>query len=705
MSLRARQRFMRLCTTTILAGALAAPALPATAQDGGNGPITILNRIVLGAGRDKVAINTPQAVTVLDQEDLDREQAGSINRIFENVPGVQGAGGDNPLGFAFNIRGIGATEQPASEARIIVNVDGVPKFYEQYRMGSFFSDVELYKQVEVLRGPASATLYGSGAIGGVVNFTTKDAADFLRAGNSTALRFRTAYDSNGDALLGSVIYATRFNESFELIGNLNYRTSDNYQDGDGTTIKGSDSDAYSGLAKGTYTFGNDMDQALRFSVQRTRSDIDDAPLVRSGGQSVIDVFGNVDRVTTDDTFITAYTYTPAQNPLIDLHLQLAWSDTSVSQRNPTGTCAPGMMAILCPVDYAYKTLQLKAENTFDLSTGAWENYIIAGVQFTRQDREAMTSIGQLQSHPQGRDEKTGVFARGEYIWNERLTIITGLRADFGARSPDPSIPGAADVSDTAISPTLAAHYKLNDNWGVFGSISQTERMPTLDELYSWDGPSMTRPDGRVPALDLDKETADTIEVGVTLSFTDMVSAGDSLQLKGTLFQNDIEHMIASNNATGAGPIPRFINIDNAEIWGGEVEGAYQAERWFGQLAYSHVKGRNKDTGVMLATIPAENVSLTLGGRLPGHGLEYGWRATYVASITTPAAGMTPATHFPSYDVHRLFARWTPQDGALEGFKVDFAVDNVFDATYRNSLYQDNGRGRTFQLALTKQLDW
>ncbi|MCS6760091.1 MAG: hypothetical protein MO852_15030 [Candidatus Devosia euplotis] len=40
----------------------------------------------------------------------------------------------------------------ATRHRIAVNVGGAKKFYEQYRMGSFFSDSELYEQVEVLRG-------------------------------------------------------------------------------------------------------------------------------------------------------------------------------------------------------------------------------------------------------------------------------------------------------------------------------------------------------------------------------------------------------------------------------------------------------------------------------------------------------------------------------------------------------------------------
>mgnify|MGYP002721360603 FL=1 len=148
-----------------------------------------------------------------------------------------------------------------------------------------------------------------------------------------------------------------------------------------------------------------------------------------------------------------------------------------------------------------------------------------------------------------------------------------------------------------------------------------------------------------------------------------------------------------------GVVPRYLNIDNAKIWGGELEGAYSADRWFGRLAYSQVKGVNKDTRETLSTIPAEQVSLTLGGRLPEHNLEYGWRATYVDSITTTLG------HFSSYDVHRLFVSWKPDTGALAGFTVDFAVDNVFDEDYRNNLYQDNGRGRTFKLSMTKQFDW
>ena len=41
-------------------------------------PLTTLSRIVVTAGAEKVAIQTPQAVTTLDQEDIDAKQASTI---------------------------------------------------------------------------------------------------------------------------------------------------------------------------------------------------------------------------------------------------------------------------------------------------------------------------------------------------------------------------------------------------------------------------------------------------------------------------------------------------------------------------------------------------------------------------------------------------------------------------------------------------
>src|SRR4051794_26533468 len=51
--------------------------------------VTLLERLVIGlGGAPKVAIDTPQAVTVISQQDIDQAQASTTGEIFDSVPGV-----------------------------------------------------------------------------------------------------------------------------------------------------------------------------------------------------------------------------------------------------------------------------------------------------------------------------------------------------------------------------------------------------------------------------------------------------------------------------------------------------------------------------------------------------------------------------------------------------------------------------------------
>jgi hemoglobin/transferrin/lactoferrin receptor protein len=703
-----------LVLTTAIALVLAAPA---GAQEAEDGIFQMLGRIIFGTGTAKVAIDTPQAATALEQEDLDRKQADNIGDVVKGIPGVQAAGASTrPMGQAFNIRGVGNSEQTASEERIKVVVDGAPKFFEQYRMGSFFGDLELFKRVEILRGPASSTLYGSGTIGGVVAFTTKDAADYLAEDETSALRFKLGYESNGDVLKPGVIYAHRAGNADFLLS-LNASSGNDKTDGAGTVLAGSSHKSVSGLAKVKLGFGNDGDQSLTLSLSRTDSDMDAAAVAQTGGAATIPTFGFADVHAIDDTASLTWQHEFASNDLLDLTVQLSYTDTSVSKRNFTGssvTCAAGTFQVLCPADYGYATTALKIENTSDLSSGDWQNFVTLGIQLSEQDRSATSSLGAIGFHPEGTDRKIGVYAQGEFIWNDRLTLIPGLRVDFGNRSPSAATAaaGGTDVSDEAISPKLSALYKLNDNWGVFGTLARTERMPTLDELYSTDG-------GRLPSLNLEKEEADSVELGLTFQRDGLWAEGDSLQLKATLFHSDIANMIATNSATGA--VPRYLNLRRAEIWGGELEASYDADRWFASIGYSNVKSAYRDmpeaavNGLTMSDTPAENVALTLGAKFPDQGLTLGWTAFYHDGITTYSAATAgggptavPAgtpTSTPAYDTHDLFATWKPETGALAGIDVTLTVENVFDADYKNNLSLDRGEGMNAKLSIGKNLTW
>ncbi len=697
----------RLLLSVTLAALATAPAM---AQDAGTGGFTPLGRLILGAGTEKVAIDTPQAVTAIEQEELDRDQPANVNELFKAVPGVQGAGASaRSLGQAFNIRGIGNTEQNASEARIIVTVDGAPKFFEQYRMGSFFGDLDLYKRVEVLRGPASSTLYGTGAIGGVVNFTTKDASDFLEPGQDSALRFKAGYDSNGDGLRLGVIFASRPADNVELLGAINRAKGGDQKDGAGATIPGTAYARWSGLAKGTYRFGNDGDQSMTLSVSRTDTKLKDTVVAQTGGAAVSG-FGFSDIRSIDDTATLTWRHEAVANPYLDLTVGLSVTDTRVEKDNFSlaAMCGSGQLAVLCDSEYGYRTVSLKVENTAELSAGAWENYLTFGVQLSEQTRSATASTGSMGFHPEGTDQKLGLYAQGELVWNDRLTIIPGVRVDFGELTPRAAAAAAGGTkqSHTAISPKLAAMYKFNDSWSAFGSVARTERMPTLDELYSSEGPAARGPGvaavARTPSLNLKPEKADTVELGFTFQRMNMLSDGDAFQFKATAFHNDITDLIATSPrpilpvGTPAS-VPYFSNINDARIWGAELEASYDADRWFAQLAYSQVRSKDRSTGLTLPDTPAENAVLTLGAKLPDQNMTIGWRAAFYDSITTSSATTTA----DAYNTHDIFATWTPDRGALQGLNVNLAINNVLDTEYRNNLAQDKAAGRMISLSIAK----
>lgn len=706
----------QLLLSTFAIALIASPvAAQDTAADDG-GVFQMLGRIIFGAGTAKVAIDTPQAVTAREQADLDRAQPNTIGDVLKGIPGAQATGSSaRPLGQAFNIRGIGNTEQTASEARIAVSVDGAPKFFEQYRLGSFFGDFELFKRVEVLRGPASSTLYGAGAIGGAIAFTTKDASDFLEDGKTTTLRFKSGYNSNGDSRKLGIIFATKQGNA-EYLGSLNYSSGGEIKDGGGTALAGTAHESMSGLLKGKWTLGQDEDQSLTLSLSRTDTDLDDTLLAQTGGAAAA-FFGTADIHSVDDTVSLKWNNSFANNPLLDLSVQLSYTNTTVDKSNFSlgAGCRPGSSQVLCEGDFGYATTTLKVENTAEFGGGGWDNRVITGVQLSQQERSAHSSVGPYAFHPQGTDNKVGLYAQGEFVYSERLTLIPGIRIDFGQFSAG-DIAGGLDTDDTAISPKLAVMYKINDSFSVFGSVAHTERMPTLDERYSYEivPPSTAVPPlptlpSRLASLDLVKEEADSVELGFTFKHENLLSDGDSLQLKLTGFHNDVENMIATTPRVASvnpPPVPYYSNIAAAELWGAELEASYDAERWFSNLSWSKVRTKNKNpaigaTSTTLPDTPAENIALTIGAKLPVQNLSIGWTGYYYDNIKTSSATTTG----DSYQTHDMFVKWTPQEGVLKGLDVNFAVENMFDEKYKNNLALDNGVGRNYKLSVAKSVSW
>ncbi len=167
--------------------------------------------IVVSASRVPMSANrVGSAVTVIDAEDLEDRQTQSVADVLQEVPGVAvtRSGGMGSL-TEVRIRGAEANQT-------LVLIDGV-RVNDPSRGNAFNLDnllaVDL-ERIEVLRGPQSA-LYGSEAMGGVINIITKKGGPSrvsatLEAGTLESYRFSSSV-SHSEENYSFYLGATRLN--------------------------------------------------------------------------------------------------------------------------------------------------------------------------------------------------------------------------------------------------------------------------------------------------------------------------------------------------------------------------------------------------------------------------------------------------------------------------------------------------------------
>lgn len=136
----------------------------------------VLHEVVITGTRNATDIcHLPMTLSIINRSELEKRYEPSLlPTLTEQIPGlfatsrgVMGYGVSIGAAGSINVRGIG------SGAQMLVLIDGHPQY-----MGLFGHPIAdayqtmLAERVEVLRGPASV-LYGSNAMGGVINIVTR----------------------------------------------------------------------------------------------------------------------------------------------------------------------------------------------------------------------------------------------------------------------------------------------------------------------------------------------------------------------------------------------------------------------------------------------------------------------------------------------------------------------------------------------------
>lgn len=266
-----------------------------------------------------------------------------------------------------------------------------------------------------------------------------------------------------------------------------------------------------------------------------------------------------------------------------------------------------------------------------------------------------------------RFDRFSVEAAMRYTWNR----VTPLRENPAAR-----IGSIRERRFDALSASATLLYELTDIVHVGANVSRSNRMPTIEELYS-EGPHLAAYSYEVGNPDLDLERGYGVEVFLRHRFT-------SLSVNVNLFRNEISSFIIPRN-TGVINYATFLPIYATEGVGGLLSGAEMQVEWNMAAAFqlhasfTYTQGTFLDSGAPLPQIPPMKGNLGFSWQLAalrlGAEVSAAARQDRVDQFEEPTAG---------YAILNSSAQYSITSGSqIHHFSL--GVENILDQPYRNHL--------------------
>lgn len=428
--------------------------------------VAVLEPIVTSATRDPRSLgDVPRAVSVADSSAIRRHRTVGLHETLRTLPGVQAASRYGTDDVNIGIRGSAARARQAVRG-IAVLLDGVPLTEPDGAARLDLVELAAARQVEVVRGPASA-LYG-GSPGGVVNVVSRTGRDspgvtvLARAGS---FGFRK-YDGRAGGLFadgrGSGIIAA------------SYFSADGYRaHSEADILRGHVALDYLPAPATRVSFqatGSRLDSSLPGSLSQPEFDADPgaaAPPAAALG------FGRGDnryrvgaRLETAVGAAVAETYVFYGGRTLDFPIPSVIVDADFQRVQGGG--------------------RLRAGRNARIPLG-----IAVGFDYDRvfgSDRRWVNDAGRPGAlHDDGRDAATGLGAYAQVEWQIDVPLIVnlGIRYDRVAYRFESDTPGGIPLQETAFeqaSPRLAAAWRLDGLTTLNASVGRGFEVPAFGEL-------------------------------------------------------------------------------------------------------------------------------------------------------------------------------------------------------------------------------
>lgn len=641
--------------------------------------------LVVTANRSESSLwNSPATIQVIDHQTLQNSTSTSIADDLQDIPGVEIT--DNALAGRKQIRIRGE-----DSSRVLILIDGQEVTYQRagqnYGAGLLIDESAL-ERIEVVKGPYSV-LYGSQAIGGVVNFITKKGGDKPLAGTVKAVyNSATAGWEESAAAWGS-------------IGQFDYRINGSYSDqGDrdtpdgrlpNTNFRNNSQGIWLGYNLDNQHFGLSLDR-YKLSTQTYYEDPDgeyDAFSVKLPKleREKVGLFYDVD-VDGDylkKIHLDAYEQTIARQFENEVLTSVIHNQTKTNDKQYT----QGV------------TLQ----SNFSLPAN---NELVVGTQYQR-DRVSQTTDGytnmkparivkQTRAYNESEQSNTSLFAQNDWHFADNWTWTLGARqywlsskltrgdsnATTNGVTKDTSI-GAQSTSDNALVSATSLRYSGFDNIELRAAFAQGYVFPTLTQLFSQTAAGGGTTYGNA---NLKAEHSNNYELGARYN-------GNLWLVDGAVYYSQAKDYIATvacsgqaicNGTTNSSRSGNYYydNIDRANTWGMELSAEYN-----GWSVSPYVSGnlirREYETPVGKTTNTGEPA---INGRV---GVKHTLMLN-VANVTSDlfirAASSAKddtgkeETRTPGWATLNLAVN--TEFGANDQYQVNLALNNLTDKRYRTA---------------------
>lgn len=593
-----RSSFLATAVAAISAGYV----LPAAAQ-----PMELDELVVSATGFEQKVTDAPASISVISQQSLQQSQFSNLAEALDTVEGVdvrQSTGKTG--GLNISIRGL------PSEYTLIL-IDGrrqnppgnvTPNGFGDTST-SFIPPLSAIERIEVIRGPMS-TLYGSDAIGGVVNIITKKVSDEW-AGTVTlehTFQENRDYGDNGK---------TSFYTSGPLIENVL-----------GLALRGSvfdreaaDLDFENGTEapkRGVAPVdGRNHTVGARLSLVPTAGqefylDAEQGRQVYNNESCQLGTLDGKDRSCTDNPG-TANGYSDQlrfnRDQLALGHAsQLGFgtwsSDLSYNVTETEGRTLPGTIGT--PYDAPYQSLvagndrELKSEDSvFDtrLVAPLTDNHIMTvGAQY----RDTRLTDGLADTT--FKQESWAVFAEDEWYLRDDLALTLGGRYEDH------------DAFSGHFTPRAYLVWNSTPSWTFKGGVSQGYKTPDINDLHDGiNGVTGQGEDLTIGTPDLEPEKSTNYEIGGYFDNLDGFKANATVFF--TRFEDKIDDSdpvtVSGDPMIPDGTYDQLDNIGKAETRGIELAASWQlAPAWSlrGNYTYTDTEQKSGDNkGAPLTNTP------------------------------------------------------------------------------------------------------